>query len=117
MTKQHSLHRLRELQHVVAGVVLALKALSKFESGDLIAGGLLTTLALLIFVYFFFARFGRASWGRFAAFVHLCESAAMSLLTYYYVEEGKAYLPFATFAAAAGYFVAGWMNLRSPRHV
>jgi hypothetical protein len=112
MNAHRALHNLREVQHLLAGAVLALKAVAKFEDGAFAAAGLLAGFAALILIYFLLARFGRGTWARFAVLVHACEAAALCLLTYYYVEEGKTYLPYATFAAALGYFAAACTHLR-----
>lgn len=108
------------LHHVASGGVLVLKGLDKLEHGYLHVGAALFGLGVLLLAYFAFERFGQDRSRELAILVHACEGIAFLFVTYLYFAEAKTYLPWATLAAAIGFFIAAlvhaWPGKAPSRH-
>lgn len=92
--------------HLLAAFALLLKGYDKIGHGHLAIGATLMLAGAIVVVFMIYAqRTGRGH--RIAsALVFLFEALAMALITYFYIEEGKHVVQYATLLAAAAYLFA-----------
>jgi hypothetical protein len=92
--------------HLIAAAVLLLKGFDKLDHGHVGIGlTLLASGAILVAFFAYVLRTGRGQQAA-SALVLLLEALAMALITYFFFEEGKQFVQYATMLAAVMYLFA-----------
>ncbi len=91
--------------HVLLGCLLTLKGIDKIAHHPFI-GGVILCFGLILIGYFIYIIRRKSVNKTLSLMAHTFEGMAILLITYVLLQEGKTYLPYVTFAAAIGCFVA-----------
>lgn len=98
-------HKLRTLAHAVTGLALALKGYAKLTDHHAVIGSIILISGLTIIGYVLYDSRQQKHNRLLGTGIHFLEGLALLFTSWVYFEEGKTYLPYATLAAAIGFFV------------
>ncbi|MVM37374.1 hypothetical protein GO730_06630 [Spirosoma sp. HMF3257] len=102
----------KQLAHGLAGLIIIIKGVDKFEHHHSIAGSLLVGIGLLVLaltiVHHRLARHIKS----FDSLVFLMEAIVLSVVSFLYLQDGKKALPIAYCIASIGYLIAAFRFYR-----
>lgn len=98
--------------HMMTAILLFTKGIDKVGQGHYLHGILILAAALFITVYLFISLKAEGHHLKLTLSVYICEAMALALTGYVYLEEGKKYIPWVTFLAAAGFIVSAILLVR-----
>lgn len=97
-------HKLGTLAHAVTGLALALKGYAKLTDHHAVIGSIILISGLTIMGYVLYDSRQQKHNKLLGTGIHFLEGLALLFTSWVYFEEGKTYLPYATLAAAIGFF-------------
>jgi hypothetical protein len=92
--------------HMMTAILLFAKGIDKAGQGHYLTGILILSAALFITVYLFISLRVEKPRLKLTLSVYICEAMALVLAGFVYLEEGKKYIPWVTFLAAAGFIIS-----------
>jgi hypothetical protein len=101
---------LHSIHHLLIGIALILKGLSKFAHHQVL-GGLIICFGLIILSYFIYLSIKRKESRTMHILIHLFEGFASLFTAYIFFVEGKKYLQHGFMLAAIGFFISVYVYI------
>ena len=101
---------LHSIHHLLIGIALTLKGLSKFAHHEVL-GGLILCFGLIILSYFIYLSIKRMESRTMHILIHLFEGFASLFIAYIFFVEGKQYLQYGFLLAAMGFFISVYIYI------
>lgn len=112
--KQGFRGRLARFGHLIAGLVIVLKGVSKIEHHQNWTGAILILIGIVFGLFTIFHE--KLSWiKRYEAVLLWVEALALAIVAYSYFYEGKTLLPVAYAFCVIAYAAVGFYRYRHPR--
>lgn len=110
-------NRFGTIAHVATGIVLSLKGYIKITDHHALVGSIILCFGLAIIGYVVYEKRQKIHSRHLVVAVHLFEGLALLFTTYVYINEGKTYIQYLTFAAAIGFFTGAFLLYRKTNKI
>ncbi len=107
--------RFGTIAHLLTGFVLVLKGYAKITDHYPVTGSIILVFGLAIFGYVYYEKRQQLHSQHLQMLVHFFEGLALLFTTYVYIDEGKSYIQYVTFAAGIGMFVTVYILYRKQK--
>ena len=102
-------HLLHSIHHLIVGLGLGLKGITKISHHPVIGGVILLFGAIIIF-YFLYLQLKKQANAKLNDLVHVFEALASLFTAYVFFKEGATYLPYVFLLASIGFFIAIYVS-------
>ena len=102
-------HLLHSMHHLLIGMTLVLKGLTKLVHHPIIGSAFLL-FGIIILVYFFYLVWKKYPKENLHLVIHVFEALACLFTAYIFFQEGAIYLPYVFLLAAIGFIIAIYIS-------